>query len=177
MLLLNILFVATSFGQTYNTLKGQVSFSSEAPEEKIDAVNNSVAAQLVFETGKGQFIVPVKSFKFKKALLQEHFNENYLESDRYPKATYKFSVLNTASVDLSKPGKYPVKTQGVFTIKNESKTIDVPGDIIVIDDKTIRIEAQFSIQPKDYGIAIPKLVENKIANTIDLSVLTTLNKK
>ncbi len=177
LIVLITMIVLTSSAQTYSTLKGQVTFSSEAPEERIDAVNNSVATQFIFDTGKGQVIVPVKSFKFQKALLQEHFNENYLESDQYSKATYKFTISDPGNIDLTKPGKYPVQTRGAFTIKKETKTIEVPGHIVVIDEQTIRMEAQFTIHPADYGISIPKLVERKVANSISITVLSTLNKK
>lgn len=177
-LLISCLLISYSYctAQTFTTLKGQVSFSSAA-EETIDANNYSVAAQLIYTTGKGQFIIPVKSFRFKNALMEEHFNENYMESDSYPKATYKYIVDNIEQIDLSKPGKYNVNTKGVLAIKNVSRNIEVKGYIIVTDNNTIRIEANFLLNPSDYDIQIPKLVENKIAKNIAVKVYSTLNKQ
>lgn len=163
--------------QTYSTLKGQVSFSSEAAEENIYASNYNVAAQLVYNNSKGQFIIPIKSFKFKKTVMQEHFNENYLESDLYTKATYKYTIVSMEHVDFSKPGKYAVNTRGVMTIKKTSRNIEVPGYIVVIDNNTIRLEADFLLRPPDYEIQIPGLVERKIAHSIDINIYTTLTKQ
>jgi len=172
------LFISrTALAQQYLTRTGQVTFRSEASEELIEAQNNDVAAQLIVGEAKGQFIIPVKSFKFKKALLQEHFNENYMESDTYPKATYQFTVKDIQHVDFHKPGRYPVQTSGVITLKKTSKTINVPGYIIVSNTDSIKVEASFSLSPVDYDIQIPKLVENKIAKNIEINVNSTLSKQ
>lgn len=166
---------SVSYAQDYTTRKGQVQFSSSTSAELIEATNNDVAARLSTD-GKGLFIIPIKSFRFKKALMQEHFNENYMESDKYPKATYNFTVTDIKSVDFTKPARYNVRTKGTMTIKDVKRDIEVPGYIVVADDKTIRIEADFSVVPADYNISIPKLVENKIAKTIKVKVNSSLNK-
>lgn len=177
-----LLFVVQFFlvhinAQTYSTLKGQVEFNSVAAEESIAAKNYSVAAQLIYNSGKGQFIIPVKSFNFKNALMEEHFNENYMETDTYPKATYKYTVVDVKSIDINKPGKYAVNTSGVITVKNVTKNIEVPGYIVVIDENTIRLDANFVLLLSEYNIAIPKLVEKKIAQEIKINVSTTLNRQ
>lgn len=161
---------------SYSTRKGQVSFRSDAPEELIEAYNSNVAAQVIPAEGKGMFIIPIKSFRFKKALLQEHFNENYMESDTYPKASYTFTISDIQNVDFGKAGRYPVNTNGVLTIKKTSGNISVPGFIVVTDNRTIRIESDFSLSPADYDIRIPTLVANKIAKDITIKVNCTLNK-
>jgi len=170
-----LLWSTLSHAQDYTTRKGQVQFSSSTSAELIEATNNDVAARLS-AGGKGLFIIPVKSFRFKKALMQEHFNENYMESDHYPKATYNFTVTDIERVDLNTPGRYSVRTKGTMAIKDVKRDIEVPGYIVVADDKTIRIEADFSVAPADYNIVIPKLVENKIARTIKVKVNSSLNK-
>lgn len=165
-----------SYGQNYTTRSGQVKFKSSTSEEMIEATNNDVAARLIAADGKGQFIIPIKSFKFKKALMQEHFNENYMESDKYTKATYNFKVSNWSAVNLNKAGTYNVQTSGDLTIKGVTKNVNIPGKIIVTDANHIRIEANFSVAPSAYGISIPKVVENKIAKSIQVSVNTKLTK-
>lgn len=162
--------------QTYTTLKGHISFSSQAAEENIEAHNYNVAVQLLVQPGKGQFIIPIKSFRFKKALMEEHFNENYMESDVYPKATYKYEIVNIEKVIINKPGVYSVVTRGIITIKGTSKNIEIPGSIVVVDANYIRLEAEFSLHPADYGIQVPRLLENKIAKSIDVKISTALNK-
>jgi len=171
-----LLISGVARAQQYLTRTGQVTFRSEAPEELIEAQNNDVAAQLIVGEAKGQFIIPIKSFKFKKALLQEHFNENYMESDTYPKATYRFTIEDIQNVDFRKPGRYPVRTNGVLTLKKTPKTISVPGYIVVSNGDSIKVEASFSLSPADYDIQIPKLVESKIAKNIEINVQSTLSK-
>lgn len=165
-----------SYGQNFTTRSGQVKFKSSTSEEMIEATNNDVAARLITADGKGQFIIPIKSFKFKKALMQEHFNENYMESDKYTKATYNFKVNNWNAVNLSKSGTYNVQTSGDLTIKGVTKKVNILGKIIVTDANHIRIEANFAVSPSAYGISIPKVVENKIAKSIQVSVNTKLTK-
>ncbi|WP_437917973.1 YceI family protein [Sphingobacterium sp. LRF_L2] len=171
------LFFGSAQGQTFLTRSGQVSFRSEAAEELIEAKNNDVAAQLFINEGRGQVIIPIKSFRFKNALLEEHFNENYLESDRYPKATYKFSVTNIAHVDFAKTGKYNVNTTGVIKIKNKEKQVAIPGFITVKDNHQILLEANFTLLLADYEIEIPRLVEKKLAKAIQINVHTLLSKQ
>lgn len=181
-ILRNILIIAlslvfgTTYAQNYTTRNGQVKFKSSTSEELIEATNNSVAARLISADGTGQFVIPIKSFKFKKALMQEHFNENYMESDKYTKATYDFKITNWSSVNLNQAGTYKVNTSGKLKIKNTTKNVEIPGTIKVENDKTIRITADFSVSPTDYGISIPKLVQNKIAKKITINVNSKLTK-
>lgn len=165
-----------SSAQDYSTRKGQVQFVSTTSKELIEAVNNDVAARLSATDGKGNFIILIKAFKFKKALMEEHFNENYMESDKYPKATYSFTVTNMEDVKFSKPGTYKVSTKGTMTIKDVKRDIVVPGNIVVKEDNTILIEADFTIVPADYNIKIPKVVEGNIAKSINVKVKSSLKK-
>jgi len=171
-------FVLSSVSAQYlMTRAGQVKFNSETPLESIEAVNNSVAARIFIADGKGQFIIPIKSFRFKNALMQEHFNENYMESDKYTRATYDFTIDNWSAVNLSMPGQYKVNTSGKLKIKNTTKSVEIPGTITVKDAKTCLVEAHFTIAPADYGIEIPSLVADKIAKSVTVVVDSKLTKK
>src|SRR5687768_4455396 len=100
----------------YFTKTGKISFYSKAPMEDIEAKNKTVAAVMDIKTGALQFSVLMKSFEFEKALMQEHFNENYVESDKFPKADFKGSVVNNSSVNYSKDGTYNTMVKGKLTI-------------------------------------------------------------
>jgi len=97
---------AATFAQTYMTRTGKVSFDASAPSspEKVVAINNEVANIMDAKSGQIIFQVPVKSFKFEKELMQEHFNENYMESDKYPRAEFKGTITNLNEVNLTKDG-------------------------------------------------------------------------
>src|SRR5688500_16222954 len=99
----------------------KVIFVSKAPLEDIDAVNKTAAAVLDTKTGAIQFSLSMKAFEFEKALMQEHFNENYVESDKFPKADFKGSVVNNSEVNYSKPGTYTVVVKGKLTMHGVTK--------------------------------------------------------
>ena len=157
----------------YFTKTGNVEFLSKAPLEDIEAQNKTVTAVLDTKTGALQFSVQMKSFEFEKALMQQHFNDNYVESDKFPKAEFRGVVVNNAAVNYSKDGAYPVTVKGKLTMRNISKDIEVPGTIKVAGGK-IEAISTFSIRLSDYKIAIPSPVKNKIANEIKITVDTKL---
>ena len=102
-----LLFLANGLSaQKYFTRGGNVSFNSDTPLEKIEAINSNAACVLDTETGKLQFSVLIKAFTFEKALMQEHFNENYMESTKFPKSTFKGEIENFRDVDFSTAGTY-----------------------------------------------------------------------
>ncbi|RYZ52205.1 MAG: YceI family protein, partial [Sphingobacteriales bacterium] len=96
----------TATAQKYITRTGKVTFYSTTPVENIEAFNNDVSSVVDARTGDILFIVPIKSFKFEKALMQEHFNENYMESDKFPKADFKGRIMNLKDVNFTKDGVY-----------------------------------------------------------------------
>ncbi|MBS1771555.1 MAG: YceI family protein [Bacteroidetes bacterium] len=164
------------YAQKYMTRTGKVSFYSPTPLEKIEAFNNETAAIMDSKSGDVVFQVPVKSFKFDRALMEEHFNENYMESDKYPKAEYKGKVTDIAKVDFSKDGTYNVNTTGKLTIHNVTNDVTVPGTITIKGGKAT-INTKFNVKPKDYNITIPSVVEKKIAKEIEVTVNCILDKK
>ena len=166
---------SAAFSQVYTTRNGKISFYSSTEKETINAVNNQAYA--VIDAGKKNiaFAVLMKGFVFEKELMQEHFNENYAESDKYPKAS--FSGSYTGDVDVTKDGVYKVTVKGNLTLHNVTKAIEAPATIEV-KNNTLAGKAQFTIKPEDYAISIPALVREKIAKdmAIDVSVTCTPSK-
>ncbi len=164
------------YADKYITRTGQISFYSSTPLENIEAFNNEVAAVLDSKSGDVIFQVPIKSFKFDRALMQEHFNENYMESDRYPKAEFKGKIVDVDKVNFSKDGTYNVTAAGTMNMHGVIKDVNIPGTITV-KGKDITLKAEFDVVPGDYKINIPKLVEGKIAKEIEVTVNSKLSKK
>lgn len=164
------LAVTSAFAQDkYFTKNGQITFFSGTPMENIEAVNNTTSSVLDARTGKMEFAVLMKAFKFEKALMEEHFNENYVESGKFPKATFAGRITNLDAVDLKKNGTYKVNVKGNLTIHGETKEVEVPGTLTV-DGGKVKANAVFNVAPNDYKIEIPKLVKEKIAKQIKVTV-------
>ncbi len=151
------------------TRNGSISFFSSTPIENIEAHNKEVSS--FWNTTKGEmvFAVLIKSFKFQKALMQEHFNENYMESDKYPKANFKGNIVNMNDADLKKPGSYNVKVEGDLTIHGVTQHVSVPGVVSVTKDG-VSTSAKFKVKPADYAIKIPAVVAQNIAEVIEITV-------
>ncbi len=165
----------SAFAQKYITKNGHISFFSDAPSEKIEAKNNQVSTALDITTGDLVFKVLIKSFEFKNALMQEHFNENYLESNKFPNATYKGKITNPKEIDFTKNGKYKANVEGEMTIHGVTKKENHAGVFEVKDGKIIA-SSKFFIALKDYNIEKPKMVLNNIADKIEITVEVSLEK-
>ncbi|WP_299455199.1 YceI family protein [uncultured Microscilla sp.] len=154
--------------------KSKITFESETPVETIKAVNAS--SQGVVITGKNKFLirVPIQAFKFKRRLQQTHFNENYMESNKYPNAVFRGQL--DGNYDLTKEGTYQVKAKGKLDIHGVKKDRTVPATIIV-KNGLANFKAQFIVKPADHGIKIPKVVAGKIANEIKVNIQSELKKK
>lgn len=172
--LLLVLGSSAVFAQKYMTRTGKVTFFSSTPVENIEAFNNEAASVIDAKTGDVVFQVPIKSFKFEKQLMQEHFNENYMESDKFPKAEFKGKIANPGSVDFTKDGSYTVKVQGKMTIHGVTKEVSLPGTIVV-KGGSVTANSKFNVRTADYGIKIPSVVAGKIAETIEVTVNSILN--
>jgi YceI-like domain len=151
------------------TKNGQISFFSKTPLENIDAVNNEVSSILNTQTGDLVYAVLIKGFHFQRALMEEHFNENYMESSKIPKSTFTGKIVNLNTVNFTQDGTYAVTADGDLTLHGVKKKISIPGSIVIKAGK-IQALAKFKIKPQDYNIKIPAVVANKIAGTIDVSV-------
>lgn len=165
-----------AFAQKYMTRTGKVSFFSTTPVENIEAFNNESAAVLDSKTGDVAFQVPIKSFKFEKALMQEHFNENYMESDKYPKAEYKGKITDISKVNFAKDGTYNVSTAGKMTIHGVTKDVTIPGTITVKGSEAT-MNSKFKVKNADYGIKIPSMVVTKVAKEIEVTVNSILKRQ
>jgi polyisoprenoid-binding protein YceI len=156
--------------ENYMTRNGQISFFSSTPLEDIKAVNNEVASVINKKTGSVQFIVLIKSFQFRKAAMQDHFNgKDYMDSDRYPKAELKGTITNISTVDFTKDGTYPVTVDGTLSMHGISNKIKVPGNIIV-KGSSISTTAVFTIKLVDYKISVPTIVSKKVAEKVEVTV-------
>ena len=163
-----LLIVNTSFGQRYLSKTGRVSFYSDAPLEKIEAKNHQVNCAL--DTKSGFFVVKIlmRSFIFEKALMQEHFNEDYVESNKFPNAFFKGKITNLKEINFSKPGIYPAVIEGQMTIHGITRPVKAEGTF-TISENGILARAKFSLKIKDYGISIPDVVTGKIARKMEIS--------
>lgn len=170
-----ILFISLSVlniqaQDNYITRNGQISFFSTTPLEDIKAINNEVASVINRNTGSVQFIVLIKSFQFRKAAMQDHFNgKDYMDSDRFPKAELKGTISNISSVNFAKDGTYPVTVEGTLSMHGVSNKIRIPGNIIV-KGNSISTSAVFTIQLVDYKITVPTLVSKKVAEKVEVTV-------
>lgn len=165
--------VAVTYSQSrYITKNGFVRFYSKTSLETIDAQNKQVSSILDSKSGEIIFSLLMKSFKFERALMEEHFNENYAESDKYPKATFKGKITNISSVDFSKDSTYNAEAEGDMTIHGVAKPVKTKGTIEIKDGK-FTIKSKFNIKPEDYGIAIPSIVRQKISEQFEVTVDAT----
>lgn len=155
--------------QKYFTRDGSVSFSSDAPLEKIEAQNSKATSVIDISSGRMEFAILIKAFQFEKALMQEHFNENYMESDKYPKATFKGNITNIEEIDLGKDGDYEVNVKGELTIHGETKDIETPGKMTVKGGQ-ISANASFEVAVSDFKIEIPSIVKDNIAKIVLINI-------
>ncbi len=151
------------------TKTGTISFKSKTALENIEAVNNKVLSVWDMASGTIEFSLLIKGFEFDRALMQEHFNENYMESDKYPKAVFKGVVENSKNVLLTSNNNYNLKVSGALTMHGVTKQINLPVTIKIKNGEANAM-ASFSIIPQDYNIKIPGLVADKINKKIDVLI-------
>lgn len=170
MLMAFILFTTGAWAQArFYTKTATIEFFSSAPLEDIEAKNNTASAVLDTRSGAVQFSVLMKGFTFRKALMQEHFNDNYVESHKYPEAVFRGTVVNNKSVNYAKDGSYPAKVSGKMTIHGVTKNFTTDG-VIKVDDGKLKLETDFVVLLSDYNIKIPALVKDKLSNSIRVTV-------
>ena len=162
-------------GQRYLTKNGHIKFHSETPIETIEAHNFQVNSALDISSGDFVFKVLMKSFEFEKALMQEHFNENYVESDKFPNAMFKGKIAGAEDLDFTKEGKMDVVVEGDLTIHGVTNKVKAPGTLSVSSGE-IKGTSVFIVKPADYGIKIPSTVVNNIAEEIEVTVDVALKE-
>jgi hypothetical protein len=157
-----------AMAQRYLTKTGRVTFFSASPIEDIEAQNQQAGAMIDLGSGQVAFSIPIRSFTFKRTLMQEHFNENYLESDKFPKATFSGKILGASAATLSQ-GPQKVTVEGDLTIHGVTHHVTVPG-VVALKNNQLQATATFSVAPADYKIEIPLLVRDKIARIVSVRV-------
>jgi len=168
-LVLVLLLSATVYSQNYVTKTGHIKFYSETPIETIEAHNHAVNSAVNIKSGDFVFKVLVKSFEFEKALMQEHFNENYLESDKFPNSTFKGKIVNVKNIDLRKNGTYDAEVHGDLTIHGITKAVEEKGTFTVMDGK-IQGKSVISVPLEDYEIKVPGAVKEQISESIEVTI-------
>ncbi len=168
--LLLLLFVSICFGFTkpknqYLTRNGQVTFFSYASAENIKAENNEVLSILDVNKEKIAVNILMRAFEFEKSLMQEHFNDSYIESDLYPRATFEGTILNFKPRLKGSQTKF---IKGDFTLRGITKPVKIKADINY-NDGEYTISGETTIDVKDYKIKIPQILASKIAKTVKIS--------
>ncbi len=156
--------------QKYFTKTGNISFSATSSIEAIEASTRTASCVVDAATGNIEFAVLIKTFQFEKALMQEHFNENYMESDKYPKGSFKGKIDNIRDIKFNKDGSYKAKVSGVLEIHGVSKPVSTTADFTIGGGK-IKANANFSVALADYNIKIPGAVSDKISKSAKISVV------
>jgi polyisoprenoid-binding protein YceI len=149
------------------TKTGRISFDGKSTLSKVYAENKAVAVVLDTKTGSLQFSVLMKGFEFKKSLMQKHFNEKYLETDKFPKSEFKGAISNNVSVKYNTDGVYPVSAKGKLTIHGETKDVEATGTVTIKAGKPV-LNSTFNILITDYKINAN--MNNKVAITVDCSL-------
>jgi polyisoprenoid-binding protein YceI len=156
------------------TKSATISFHSHTFLEDVDAVNNQVLAVIDLNKKNMAFSSIMKNYVFRKKLMQEHFNENYIESDKFPKST--FSGTYSENVPADKDGTYPVTVKGKIFLHGVSKDVSVPATL-TIKGATITGSATFKLNPADFDISIPFIVRDKIEKENTVRVNAEWTKK
>ena len=156
--------------ERFATRNGHIHFFSGTAVENIEADNNKVTSVFDATSGAIEFAALVKAFEFEKALMQEHFNENYMESNTFPKAEFKGKMTGVTAEQLKKPGTYDVLVEGDLTIHGVTKPVKAKGTLTVEANGTVKASSDFMVRPEDHGIKIPGMVRKNLAEQIAVRV-------
>ena len=163
----SLLVLSISAGaQKFRSEKGSITFFSDGAIEDIVATNTAAGSLLDSSTGELVFIVPILEFRFSKSLMREHFNEKYMETERYPKSTFTGKLTG---YDVAKTGEQNVKAIGKLTMHGVTQSVEVPGTIEFAEGKAI-VKSKFVVKLVDYKIKIPTIVWQNIAEQVELKI-------
>ncbi len=165
------LFLTKSEGQIYMADSCRINFFSAATIEDITADNTSAKPVMSSATGDIQISLTNEDFVFKKKLMQEHFNEDYMESDKFPHTIFKGKV--NEKVDYNKDGVNNVTVTGTMDMHGVKKVITIPGTL-TIQGGVIFIKTKFDVKVADYKIKVPSLLGNDIAESVAITVNATM---
>jgi len=144
-----------------------IRFFSSAPLEDIEATTQNGTSVITTLKNEVFFLVPIKSFTFKSSLMQEHFNENYMESDKYPDARFQGKI--NESIDWKTEGVYNVSVSGKLTVHGVEKDRTILGTI-TIKNGVVNLQSKFDISCKEHGVKIPSMMSEKIAEIVNVTV-------
>lgn len=168
-ILISLAPLGTLYSQFYQTTSASVRFYSSAPVEDIEAISREGVSVINTKNSTISFKVKMRSFQFEKALMQEHFNENYMESERFPEASFKGKsndVIDPASAEFQK-----LVFKGNFTVHGVTRERELPVLIKFSDDrKTMNLESEFMVKCEDHDIRIPRILWENIAEVIEVTV-------
>jgi polyisoprenoid-binding protein YceI len=162
-----------SHAQIYMGKMYEFTFFSDGPIEDIAATSKS--AQVIMNAAKNDIAIKVtiKGFDFEKELMQEHFNEKYMESDKYPYATFSGKIKDT--LDYKKDGVHKVTVAGKLTLHGVEKDRTIPGTITIKGGDVI-LDSKFMVALKDHKIEIPTLMAQNIAEVVEVTVKVTMSE-
>ena len=164
------------FSQQFYTDKGVTKFDgSKAAFEPIKASNNNTVSIIDSSDGQIAAVILISEFDFRLGLMQEHFNENYLESNVYPKSTFEGQIKNFSLEELNQDFKEH-EIKGVLTIKGVNNNITTKAKIRKIDEK-IELTSGFSVMLSDYKVKIPKIVFKKIDEEVKINLNFVYERK
>jgi len=168
-----LLLSAQSSSKVYLTSTGSIVFRSDAPQELIKAKSNELKGAIDLQAKTFSFKVRITSFDgFNGALQHTHFHENYMQSERYPEASFKGKIIE--DIDWSVPGKYTVRAKGMLNIHGVEQERIIKGEVLVEPDKSMRVTASFTILLSDHNIPIPRIVKEKLAEEVKVAMDATL---
>lgn len=162
--------------QVYFTKNGHIAFFSKTILENISAENNQVISIMNIQTGEFKFSLLNRAFRFPKAKMEDDFNEEYMESDRFPRSEFSGTISQIGKIDFQKDGKWNVDVTGNLQIHGVTKKINVPG-LIIIKEGKISASSTFNVMIKDFNIKIPSIVSNKISESIEIKINCLYQKK
>jgi polyisoprenoid-binding protein YceI len=156
----------SALGQKYTVEKANVSFFSHATIEDIKAENKKTSSIFNSANGEVVFSIPINGFEFEKSLMQEHFNEKYMESDKYPKSIFQGKI---SGFDSNASGPQQLTATGKLTIHGVTRDVEIPGTIEKQDNKLV-MKSKFIVKLVDYKITIPQLLWQNIAEQVEVTV-------
>lgn len=167
--LMLLIFSVSAQSKYFTTKTGQTFFDAGTGLEDIKATNNHTVSIIEPSTGKIEFSIGIKEFKFKRQLMEDHFNENYMETEKYPKSIFKGSISNLENINFTKDGTYTAIVKGTLEIHGVKRNIETSGTIKV-SGITVNAIASFEVKLEDYKIDVPTIVGIKISDKAKIKV-------
>lgn len=171
-----VLALSPLYGQLYQVSTGSIAFTSEAPLELIKARSGALKGLLNTESREFAFTIEIRTFEgFNNPLQQVHFNENYMESQIYPQATFTGKIIE--DIDLSVPGSYEVRVKGQLSIHGVQRERILRSTIGRDAQDRLSVVCNFNVMLQEHAIRVPKIVQQKIAESIAVEVVAELDPR